>query len=347
MKAIILTKPPTAYTSPTTPSSLVLNPSFQIPLPSPTETLIRIHAAAITPYELSWPLQPSSPTPRIPCHDISGTVISSPPTSALKPGDRVFGLLPFGGQGGMAEYVSVEAKFLARIPDGLGFAEAASLPRAALTAWQAIKVKAGGEVKEGVRVLVVGATGAVGRIMVQLLKAAVGKGGRVIAVGGGGCESLKEMGAGVVVNYREERDWEAVVRREGLVDVCFDCVGGEALDGCLGCVRNGGKLVTVGSPPPTWGEVREKKVAELDRGVKGAFFIVEESGTILEDIAGLVESSGLKPSVGMVVDGLTEEGVREGWSKGLKGGLAGSVVVKILRSNGSMEETVTQLNSGP
>jgi len=247
----------------------------------------------------------------------------------------------------MAEYVSVEAKFLARIPDGLGFAEAASLPRAALTAWQAIKIKAGGEVKEGMRVLVVGATGAVGRIMVQLLKVAVGKGGRVIAVGGGGCESLKEMGAGVVVNYREERDWGAVVRREGLVDVCFDCVGGEALDGCLGCVRNGGKLVTVGSPPPTWGEVREKKVAELDRGVKGVFFIVEESGTMLEDIAGLVENSGLKPSVGMVVDGLTEEGVREGWSKGLKGGLAGSVVVKILRSDGSMEETVTQVNSGP
>jgi NADPH2:quinone reductase len=43
-----------------------------------------------------------------------------------------------------------------------------------------------------------------------------------------------------------------------------------------------------------------------------------------------VESSALKPSVGMIVDGLTEEGVREGWSKGLKGGLAGSVVVKIL-----------------
>jgi hypothetical protein len=60
------------------------------------------------------------------------------------------------------------------------------------------------------------------------------------------------------------------------------------------------------------------------------FFIVEESGAVLEDIARLVESSGLKPSVGMVVDGMTEEGVREGSSRGLKGGLAGSVVVKML-----------------
>jgi NADPH2:quinone reductase len=330
MKAIILTKPPTAYNSPTSPSSLVLNPSFQTPLPSPTETLIRVHAAAITPYELSWPLPPSSPTPRIPCHDISGTVISSPPTSALKPGDRVFGLLPFEGQGGMAEYAAVEPRFLARIPDGLGFVEAASLPRAALTAWQAVKIKAGGEVKMGTRVLVVGATGAVGRIMVQLLKIAVGKGGRAIAIGGAGGESLKEIGADVVVNYREERDWEAVVRREGLVDVCFDCVGGDALDRRLGCVRDGGKLVTVGSPPPTWGEVRERKEVGLDRGIKGVFFIVEESGTMLEDIARLVQSSRVKPSVGVVVDGLTEEGVRDGWSRGLKGGLAGSVVVKIL-----------------
>jgi len=224
----------------------------------------------------------------------------------------------------MAEYAAVEPRFLARIPDGLGFLEAASLPRAALTAWQAIKVKAGREVKVGMRVLVVGATGAVGRIMVQLLKVAVGKRGRVIAVGGAGGERLKEMGADVVVNYREERDWEAVVRSEGLVDVSFDCVGSEALHRCLGCVRDGGKLVTIGSPPPTWGEV------DLERGVKGVFFVVEESGTMLEDIAGLVESSGLKPSVGMVIDGLTEEGVRDGWSKGLKGALAGSVVVKIL-----------------
>jgi NADPH2:quinone reductase len=187
----------------------------------------------------------------------------------------------------MAEYVSVGPRFLARIPGRLGFVEAASLPRAALTAWQAVKVKAGREVKEGTRVLIVGATGVVGRIMVQPLKIAVGKRGKVIAVGGAGGESLKEMGADVVVNYWEERDWEVVVRREGLVDVCFDCVGGEVLDRSLRCVRDGGKLVTVGSPPPTWGEVREKKVAELDRGVKGVFFIVEESGTMLETLQGL------------------------------------------------------------
>jgi NADPH2:quinone reductase len=96
-------------------------------------------------------------------------------------------------------------------------------------------------------------------MMVQLLKLAVEKDGRVIAVGGAGSNSLKEFGADDVVNYWEERDWEAVVRREQLVDVCFDCVGGEALDKCLNCVRDGGKLVTVGIPPPTWGREREER----------------------------------------------------------------------------------------
>ena len=64
------------------------------------------------------------------------------------------------------------------------------------------------------RVLDVGATGAVGKSTVQILKLAVGKDGRVIAVGGADSESLKELGADIVVDYREEGDWEAVVTRE-------------------------------------------------------------------------------------------------------------------------------------
>lgn len=222
----------------------------------------------------------------------------------------------------MAEYVAVEPRFLAPMPKNLEFTEAASLPRAAMTALQAVQ-KLGGKV-EG-RVLVTGASGAVGRMVVQILRERK-KNGKVVVVGGKGCDGLKELGADEIVNYRDTPTWEEGV---GIVDAVVDCLGGEALEKCVKVIADDGAVVTVGSPPPVWDGLKGWKEAS-DRGAKGSFFIVEESGEELGEIAKLVESGKLVSSVGMVVDGLTEEGVKEGWTRGLKGGLAGSVVVKIL-----------------
>jgi NADPH2:quinone reductase len=152
----------------------------------------------------------------------------------------------------MAEYAVVKKDFLARVPDGMGFVDAASVPRAALTSWQALRIRGGGYLKNGVKVLVTGATGAVGRMGVQILRDLVGQKGKVIAVGGVGSEGLGALGADVVVNYREERNWEDGVRKEGLVDVVYDCLGGETLERCLSLLKDGRQVVTIGSPPPDW-----------------------------------------------------------------------------------------------
>jgi NADPH:quinone reductase-like Zn-dependent oxidoreductase len=229
----------------------------------------------------------------------------------------------------MAEYAAVEEEFIAKIPEGMGWVEAASVPRASLTSWQALNVRGGGYVKQGMRVLVTGATGAVGRTGVQIARELVGSEGKVISVGGVGSGGLQDLGADVVVNYREERKWEEVVRKEGLVDVVYDCLGGETLERSLPLAKDGGVVVTIGSPPPGDWDTLKGWVEAKQRGVKGDFFILEESGRQLRDIAGLWQSGKIKTSVGLVVDGLTEEGVRDGWTRGLKGGLAGSVVVNI------------------
>jgi NADPH2:quinone reductase len=169
-KAILFTGSPTAtYSNPAPITSLILNPSQQTPVPSPTQHLIRVHATAITPYEASWPTSRfPHPEPRIPCHDTAGTIISSPEDSPFQPGDRVFCLLPFVNQGEMAEYAVVEEEFLVKMPDGMDFVEAASVPRAALTSGQALRVRGGGYLKDGMKVLITGATGAVGRMGVQI-----------------------------------------------------------------------------------------------------------------------------------------------------------------------------------
>lgn len=239
---------------------------------------------------------------------------------------------PFTGQGGLAEYAVCDVRFLVKIPDGLGNVEAASVPRAALTAVQAC---GWADLKEGERVLVTGATGAVGRMLLQVVRRIVGEKGVVVAVGGVGSEKLEGLGARMVVNYREVEGgrWEDVIRSQvegSEVDVFFDCVGGESLERGMKLVKNGGRVVTVGSPPPAWANKGGKGWEEIEEGgLKKVFFIVEEDGQQLKDIADRLESGELKPSVGLVIDGLTEEGVREAYSKGLKGGLSGSAVVKI------------------
>ncbi|KAL5318763.1 hypothetical protein ACEPPN_013829 [Leptodophora sp. 'Broadleaf-Isolate-01'] len=327
MRSITLLTPQT-YDLTNPPTSLKFT---TLPTLTSTESqvLLRIAATAITPYELSWPAPPSSPTPRIPAHDVAGTVISSA-SPLFKARDEVFALLPYDGQGGMAEYAVCDVRFLAKMPKGMGFVEAASVPRAALTALQACE-----RLEVGERVLVMGATGAVGRMVVQLARRGVGERGVVVAVGGFGCEVLEGLGASLVVNYKEIEGvkWEDAVKKGvkgGEIDVLIDCLGGESLERGTELVKSGGRVVTVGSPPPRWAKQEESGWEEIEEeGLRKRFFIVEESGKQLEDVARLIESGNLKTSVGLVVDGLTEEGVRGGYSRGLKGGLSGSVVVKI------------------
>ncbi|RDL37092.1 GroES-like protein [Venustampulla echinocandica] len=331
MKAINLNKPAgpagtVTFTNGST-KDLTFNPSQPMPSPSPTQALIRVHAVAVTPYELTWGFPPQS-EPRVPCHDIAGTIVSAPANSGFAPGDRVFGLLDYMGQGGMAEYTVGEPEYLVKIPEGLDFVEAASVSRSALTVWQAMRVQGGGLLKEGMKVLVTGATGAVGRYAIQMIKHFVGKEGKVIALGGKGSEGLKALGADVVVNYRETKEWDEAVKKEGPVDLIFDCVGKKTLEKALALVKDGGAIVTIGSPPPDvvhvegWNELKE-------RNVNGIFFIVGPQGEQLAQIAALISKGVVKPSVALVVD-LSEKSVRDGWDTALNGGFGGTLVVKVL-----------------
>lgn len=225
----------------------------------------------------------------------------------------------------MAEYVVAEMNLLAKIPDGLSFVEAASIPRAALTVWQAVK-EHDLFAHQGSKVLVTGATGAVGRMGVQILRDVVGETGTVVAVGGTGCGDLKALGADIVVNYREVPEWEKAIDK---VDAVLDCLGGSTLEKCLPVIRDNGRVTTIGSPPPVWETVAGWKEAEA-RGVAGSFVMTAGNGEQVDEIAQLVQNGKTKPSVSFIVDGLTGDGVRDGWSRALKGGLSGSVVVKIL-----------------
>ncbi|MGH2977760.1 MAG: NADP-dependent oxidoreductase [Gaiellaceae bacterium] len=126
------------------------------PEPGPGEVLVRVHAAAITRDELTWP---ADRLPAVPSYELSGVTAD---------GDEVFGLTPFDRDGVAAEYTRVPRNVLAPKPPNLSHVEAAALPMGGLSAWQALVVHGG--LRAGERVCVTGVRGGVGHLAVQLVE---------------------------------------------------------------------------------------------------------------------------------------------------------------------------------
>ena len=127
------------------------------PEPGPGEVLVRVHAAAITRDELTWP---TDRLPAIPSYELCGVVEST--------GEEVIALTPFDRDGVAAEWAVVPNSVLAPKPAGLSHEQAAALPMPGLSAWQGLVVH--GRITPGQRVLVTGAHGGVGHIAVQLAR---------------------------------------------------------------------------------------------------------------------------------------------------------------------------------
>src|SRR6185437_5190056 len=146
----------------------------QAPAPEPAagEVLVAVHAAGITFDELTWDESwisedGSDRTPVIPAHEMSGRVAAlGAGVAGWSPGDEVYGLIDFNRNGAAAQYVTIAAADLAARPRSVPHEAAATLPLAALTAWQALVDYAAAE--PGERVLIQGGPGGVGVYAVQL-----------------------------------------------------------------------------------------------------------------------------------------------------------------------------------
>jgi NADPH:quinone reductase-like Zn-dependent oxidoreductase len=140
----------------------------RLPIPTPVagEVLIRVHAAAITRDELTWP---TDRLPAIPSYELSGVVAETGPGGGdLAAGDEVFALTPFDRDGVAADYAAILASALAPRPRALTHVESAALPLPGLSAWQGLFDH--GRLREGERVRVLGRSGGVGHLAVQLAR---------------------------------------------------------------------------------------------------------------------------------------------------------------------------------
>ena len=286
------------------------------PIPAPGEVLLRVHAAGITPTELTWTETYLTPDgrerlPTIPGHDVSGVVEAlGTGVTDLSPGDAVYGLIDFPRDGSAAEYVVVPASDLAPKPESLDHVHAAAVPLSALTAWQAFFLHAG--LAPGQQVLIHGAAGGVGAFAVQLAR---WRGARVIATASARHhEFLRELGAETVIDYRTTRFDEGLCD----LDVVLDTVGGEALERSWGVLRPGGTLVSVAAEPPP--------DPDRDAEKRGVFFIVEPSRAQLVEIARLIDAGHVRPVLETV---LPLARAREAFERGLAGHVRGKIVLRV------------------
>ena len=179
---------------------------IEVPAVHEGEALIRVHAAAITRDELTWPVDR---LPAIPSYELSGVVAHVPPdVDDVEVGEEVFALTPFDRDGVAAEYAVVPAIVLAPRPMSLTHVESATLPMTGLSAWQGIFEH--GALKEGERVRVLGANGGVGHLAVQLVQgqlAADDETPDLVFDTAGGDELTNAVGLGSrVVSIVEEAD---------------------------------------------------------------------------------------------------------------------------------------------
>jgi NADPH:quinone reductase-like Zn-dependent oxidoreductase len=135
-----------------------------VPTPAVGEALVRVHAAAITRDELTWP---TDRLPAIPSYELSGVVAEiGPGVGGLAAGDEVFALTPFDRDGVAADYAAVPVSVLAPRPRSLTHVQSAALPMPGLSAWQGLFDH--GQLGDGERVRVLGQSGGVGHVAVQL-----------------------------------------------------------------------------------------------------------------------------------------------------------------------------------
>ena len=234
-----------------------------MPTPGPGEVRVRIAAAGVGPWD-AWVRAGKSalpqPLPLTLGSDLAGIVDSvGSNVTAFRLGDRVFGIPNGRFTDGYAEFAVAEAGRLAQMARMSTFLEAASLPVIASTAWQMLHVSA--RVSAGQRVLVLGATGNVGGMVLQLARLADV---HTIAVDStGNATRLRHLGATEV--FDPLRQPPAYFGRT--LDAVIDAAGGASQAEALAVLKPGGILVSAVSPPDA------ALAARLD--VRAEFFLVE------------------------------------------------------------------------
>lgn len=251
----------------------------------------------------------------------------------FKEGDRVFSRLPTNKIGAFAEYVAINKKDLAKIPEYLSFNEAAAIPLTALTAYQALDIL---QVKSGETLFISGGSGGFGAMAVPLAKT---RGIKVITNGSlENKERVLALGAEQFLDYKTE-DYVQLLHD---VDGVIDTIGGKDTEKQFSILKQGGKLVSLKGMPngrfakkmglPLWKQWvfgfagRSFDNMAKKRNQEYHFIFVQSSGEQLSEIAKVLEENQIKPSIDSIY---SFEDIAKALVKVDKGSSRGKTIVEI------------------
>lgn len=283
------------------------------------EVRIRVHAVSLNYRDLmvaSGNYLVTVDDPIVPCSDGAGEVLAvGPGVSRVQVGDRVAGsFFPHWIDGGptpdkvrhglggdidgmLAEEVVLHEDALALVPPGLSFIEAATMPCAAVTAWNAIFVSSN-KVKPGDTVLLLG-TGGVSILGLQLARAA----GLRTIVTSSSDEKLaraRELGAHHTINYGTIPEWhdEVLHLTHGVgAHVVLEVGGKGTINRSVSAAAMGGTVAIIGGVSGFGGEVNPATLLASAKRLAGIYV---GSRTMLEDVMRFVDVSGIKPVIDRV-----------------------------------------------
>lgn len=277
-----------------------------LPEPGPGQVRVRIAASSVNPVDTKLRARGPALAPPLPAllgADVAGVVDAvGPGVNGFAAGDRVYGCV--GGLRGLpgtyAEYVAADARLLAPAPATLTLHEAAALPLVALTAWEGLIEKA--RVAAGQRVLVIGGTGGVGHVALQIAR---GRGAHVTVTATGADKQAlaRRLGADAVLDLRAEDATASALEATGGhgYDIVFDTTGGNALERAGHLARLNGQVIVIVA----------RFTADLtvlhERGLSlhAVHMLIpmqhdverERHGAILREVAALADGGRLRPLI--------------------------------------------------
>jgi len=305
----------------------------EVPQLRPHDVLVRVHAVSGNPVDIKRRAAlPASETPVILGHDAAGVVeaVGSQVTS-LRVGDEVWYAGDVTRQGSNAELQAVDERIVSRKPASLSFADAAALPLTTITAWETLFDRFGLTKDSTGDLLVLGAAGGVGSVMIQLAKALTGV--RVIATASRdeSREFAERMGADVVIDHRRLRD-EALRVAPGGVDYLFTPFTAGNIDTFADIVRPFGHITAIDEPPGLdLLPLKPKSIAwhwELmfTRSMYETPDMIEQQ-RLLAETARLVDDGTLRTTVTKTIADFSAAGLREAHRDVESGRMIGKVVV--------------------
>jgi NADPH:quinone reductase-like Zn-dependent oxidoreductase len=257
------------------------------PEPKDDEILVRVIAAAVNPVDTyirqgMFGRRALDNGPAILGYDIAGIVDKTGANAKrFKKGDAVYCYLSVMRGGGYAEFAVAKESETALKPKNITFDEAAAVPLAATTAWQALIDSA--KLGKGQTVLIHGGSGGVGSFAIQIAKA---RGAKVIATASTAHQSLlKQLGVDQAIDYTTAK-FEDVVKD---VDVVLNCVRADALGRSYGVVKKGGIIVSITDEP----DQNECSKRSLKCSRLGA----HPDAKVLEELTKLIEAGKMKSIV--------------------------------------------------